>query len=241
MPPRWLLVPLLAAAGCSTQLRGLHDAPIEIPALPPAAGPPVSLLVCRFADLRGERFARTSPADAIPIANFFYTGTTIYYMDRAGFVTGTRRGMPQVSLGALETALPDMIAAAIQKARPRWQVEVTASKDRCESGGDATYVIDGAIRRTELRIHGNLLPLGLLSPLGAPGRFIDFNGEVDVAVRHAGTGKTAWHHTFHSDERRAVGLYYNRHASHALFTALVTDAARHTSAGAIHIAERGPG
>ena len=153
MTPRWLLVPFtIVAAGCSVQLRGLHDAPIEVPALPPAAGPPVSLLVCRFADLRGQRFARISAADHIPVANFFYMGTTIYHVDRAGFALGAQGGKQQVVLGTLENQLPDMIAASIQRARPDWQIEVTASKDRCASGGDASPDASGAhARRTDAR------------------------------------------------------------------------------------------
>lgn len=240
MTLRWLFVPFtIVAAGCSMQLKGLHDAPIEVPALPPAAGPPVSLLVCRFADLRGDRFARTSAADHIPVVNFFYMGTTIYHVDRAGFALGLQGGRQQVVLGTLENQLPDMIAASILQARPDWRIEVTASKDRCASGGDATYVIDGAIRRTELKVHTSLLPLGLLAVVGAPAKFVDFTGEIDVEVRRTG-GTRAWQHTFQSDERRAVGLYYNHKSEHRLFTALLRDAVEKASSGAIHVAERGP-
>ncbi len=238
MTPR--LLPLfLALAGCSMQIQGLHDAPIPLPPLPAAVGPPVSVLVCRFADKRGDKFMRLSPAGMIPMVNLFYMGETFYYADRGGFAGDTRRGHPQLMVGTLETSLPDLVAASIREARPGWPVEVTASLDRCRSGGDAQYVIDGSIRRTELRVHTSFLPLGVLALFGVPGKFVDFVGEVDVEVRDARTGRAAWSHTFLTDERRAVGLYYHRHSGRDMFSALLVDTVQRTSTGAIHVAERG--
>jgi hypothetical protein len=240
-PPRlWIACALAGAAACSTQLQGLHDAPIDLPTLPPAStAPPVSLLVCRFTDHRGDRFARGTATDFIPYAALFYTSVTAYHLDHSGFMGRRHHGRPQVILGSLTTDLPDLVAAAIQRARPTWKIEVTGSKDRCRTGGDATYVIDGAIRRTELRSHMNVVPLGLLALIGVPHRFVDFVGEFDVEVRHAGTGARAWDHTFKVDERRSIGLYYNRHVAHDLFTALLRDTVATTASGAISLAERG--
>lgn len=221
------------------QIQGLHDAPITLPPLPAAAGPPVSVLICRFADKRGERYMRISPAGAIPMVNLFYTGETFYYADRGGFAGDSKRGHPQIKVGTLENTLPDLVAASLRAARPDWPIEVTASPERCRSGGDAQYVVDGAIRRTELRVHTSFLPLGLLSIVGVPGKFVDFVGEFDVEVRHAATGRAAWSHTFKSDERRAVGLYYNRHSGREMFAALLVEAVQRTTAGAVHVAERG--
>lgn len=238
MNHRCLFVAALAAAGCTTQLAGLHDAPVPVPALPEASGPPVSLLVCRFGDLRGERYHKTAAVGLIPGPNFFYAGTTHYYVDRSGLVDD-RGGRPQIRVGDLSTALPDMIADSLKKARPTWHVEVTASRDRCRSGGDAAFVIDGEIRRTELRAHNNLVPLGLLSLLGTPFTFLEFTGDVAVEVRRADTGAAVWRHDFQVDERRAVGLYYNKNAGLALFERLLRETVERSAAGAVHVAERG--
>jgi hypothetical protein len=237
----WLLACciLVGAGGCSTQLQGLHDDPIELAVLPPAEGPPVSLLVCRFADRRGDRFARDPPSNFVPYVPLFYAGKTNYHLDHAGFIARSRGGRPQVVMGSLPNDLPDLLAKSIQRARPAWHIEVTASEDRCRSGGDASFVIAGAIRRTELREHVNFVPLGVLALLGVPHRFIDFVGEFDVEVRHASTGARAWDHTFRVDERRAVGLYYNRHVAQDLFTGLLRATVEQSASGAIQLAERG--
>jgi hypothetical protein len=238
MHPRCLVVALTTATACTSGARGLHDAPIEVPALPEAAGPPVSLLVCRFEDLRGDRFGRNAPTAAIPVVNFFYTGGTSYYADRSGFLRD-KGFKTDVLVGTIENTLPDLVARTIQEKRPAWPIEVTATRERCRGGGDAAFVIDGAIRRTELRTHFNLFPLAVMSLVGTPLAFVDFTGELDIEIRHAGTGAAVWRHTFQIDERRAVGLYYNRHAGYELFAALVRDAVRGAAAGAIHVAERG--
>lgn len=238
MHPRCLVAVLAATAACTTGAQGLHDAPIEVPALPEAAGPPVPLLVCRFEDLRGERFGRIAASGVIPFVNLFYTGSTTYYADRGGFLRD--KGVKSdVAVGTIENALPDLVARTIKQQRPAWPIEVTATRERCRSGGDAAFVIDGSIRRTELRNHTNFLPLGVLSLLGTPLGFVDFVGELDVEVRRADTGAAVWRHTFQIDERRAVGLYYGRDAGYRLFTALVSDTVRAAAAGAIHVAERG--
>lgn len=238
-PHSWLLACSVAAGGCSTQLQGLHDAPIELNVLPAAPGPPVSLLVCRFVDRRGDRFSRDPGSNFVPYVPLFYAGTTRYHVDHAGFIARPRGGRPQVVMGSLASDLPDLLAQAIVRARPTWKVEVTASEDRCRSGGDASLVIAGAIRRTELREHMNFVPLGLLAVLGVPHRFVDFVGEFDVEVRRADTGARAWDRYFRVDERRPVGLYYNRHVAHDLFTGLLRDTVEQTASGAIQLAERG--
>ncbi|PCC73851.1 hypothetical protein SAMN02745121_06230 [Nannocystis exedens] len=231
------MVASLVAAGCSTQLSPLHDAPVALPALPEAAGPPVSLLVCRFDDLRGERLMTTSPIGLVPGPNLLYMGNTIHYVDRGGFA-GSKNGRPLVRTGDLQTALPDLLAATIREARPDWPIEVTASPERCRAGGDAAYVIDGAIRRTDLRLHSNAVPLGVLALLGAPFTFLSFEGELDVEIRRADRGAIAWRHGFRIDERRAVGLYYGHEAAYSLFSSLLQEAVAHSVASAIHIAER---
>ncbi|MFZ6179266.1 hypothetical protein [Nannocystis pusilla] len=238
MLPRGLALASLVAAGCSTHLSPLHEAPIHLPALPEASGPPVPLLVCRFDDLRGDRLMTTSPVGLIPGPNLLYMGNTIHYVDRGGFA-GSKNGRPQVRSGDLQTALPDLLAATIREARPDWPIEVTASPERCRAGGDARYVIDGAIRRTDLRLHSNAVPLGVLGLLGVPFTFLSFDGELDVEIRRADTGAIAWRHGFRIDERRAVGLYYGHKAAYTLFSSLLQETVAHSVASAIHIAERG--
>ncbi|WAS90948.1 hypothetical protein [Nannocystis punicea] len=238
MLSRAIAVASLVAAGCSTHLAPLHDTPIQLPALPEAAGPPVPLLVCRFDDLRGDRLMTTSPVGLIPGPNLLYMGNTIHYVDRGGFA-GSKHGRPQVRSGDLGTALPDLLAATIREARPDWPIEVTASPERCRKGGDARYVIDGAIRRTDMRIHSNAVPLGVLALIGAPFTFLSFDGEFDVEIRRADTGAIAWRHGFRIDERRAVGLYYGHKAAYTLFSSLLQETVAKSVASAIHIAERG--
>ncbi|MEZ4450335.1 MAG: hypothetical protein R3B09_12730 [Nannocystaceae bacterium] len=216
----------------------MHAQAIDPPHLPDAVGPPVSLLICRFEDRRGERFHSPAVLGAIPVAHLLYSADTYHYPDRLVMTRGNLRGRPQLTQGPLDTALPDLLAATLGRARPRWQIEVTASKDRCRSGGDAAYVIDGAIRRTELKVHMNMVPLGVLGVLGAPTSFVDFVAEVDVEVRRADGGE-AWAQTFRADARKATGLYYNRFAAPDLLSALVTETVQGSVEGAIHVAERG--
>lgn len=237
MLSRGVFVASLAMSGCSTQLAPLIDEPVAV-SVPEAAGPPVSLLVCRFADLRGDVHSRINPVSLIPGPNFVYTGQTFHYVERVGF-PGSKNGRPLIRQGDLQNALPDMIAAAVLQARPHWTVEVTASRDRCRSGGDAALVIDGAVRRTDLRTHFNVVPLGLLALLGVPYVFVAFDGELDVEVRHADSGAIAWRHGFEIDERRSVGAYYNHRAASEMFSALVRETVAQSVTSAIHIAERG--
>ncbi|MDC0720330.1 hypothetical protein [Nannocystis bainbridge] len=237
MLSRGLVVASLLAAGCSTHLASLHEAPVRLPALPEAVGPPVSLLVCRFDDLRGDVLTTTSPVGLIPGPNLFYMGHTFHQVDRGGFV-GSKNGRPLVRAGDLRTALPDLLAATIREARPDWAIEVTASPERCRAGGEATFVIDGAIRRTEMRVHSNAVPLGLLAVIGVPFSFLSFAGELDVEIRRADTGAVAWRHGFRIDERRAVGLYYGQKAAYTMFSALLQETVAQSVTSAIHIAER---
>jgi len=238
MFPRRLFAASLFAAGCSTQLAPLHDSPIPIAALPEAEGPPVSLLVCRFTDLRSDRLVTPSPIGMIPGPNLFYTGSTIHRVDRGGFL-GYRGGRPQARMGDLEMALPDLLAASIREVRPHWPIEITASPERCRSGGDAQLVIDGAIRRTDMRVHTNVVPLGMLALLGLPFSFLHFDGELDIEIRHADTGAVAWRHGFEIDERRNVGLYYGYKAAYEMFSALLRETVAQSVVSAIHIGERG--
>ena len=97
-------------------------------------------------------------------------------------IVSSKKRWRQVVMGSLASDLPDLLAQAIVRARPTWKVEVTASEDRCRSGGDASLVIAGAIRRTELREHMNFVPLGLLAVLGVPHRFVDFSDDLAVWV-----------------------------------------------------------
>ncbi|MDC0668221.1 hypothetical protein [Nannocystis radixulma] len=238
MCSRRLLAASLMAAGCSTQLAPLLDSPVPVSALPEAAGPPVPLLVCRFADHRDTRLVTPSPVGLIPGPNLFYTGSTLHRVDRGGFA-GVTGGRPHVRMGDLEMALPDLLAASIREVRPNWPIEVTASPDRCRSGGDAMFVIDGAIRRTDLRMHTNIVPLGLLGVVGAPFSFLQFDGELDVEIRQAGTGAVLWRHGFEIDERRAVGFYYGGKAAYEMFSALLRETVAQSVVSVVHIGERG--
>ncbi|MBZ5710640.1 hypothetical protein [Nannocystis pusilla] len=236
MCPRRLLAASLMAAGCSTHLAPLLDSPVSVSALPEAAGPPVSLLVCRFADHRDTRLVTPSPVGLIPGPNLFYTGGTLHRVDRFADVHGGRH---QVRMGDLETALPDLLAASIREVRPSWPIEVTASPDRCRSGGDAMFVIDGAIRRTDLRMHTNIVPLGFLALVGVPFSFLHFTGELDVEIRQAGTGAVLWRHGFEIDERRSAGFYYGHRAAYEMFSALLHETVAQSVVSVVHVGERG--
>ena len=91
----------------------------------------------------------------------------------------------------------------------------------CIATHSAAKPIAGAIRRTDLHMRINIVPLGALALLGTPLSFVQFDGELDVEIRRADSGAIVWRHGFEIDERRNVGLYYGYKAAYEMFSALL--------------------
>lgn len=171
-----------------------------------------------FEDLRGGEYGYIYPTSFIPLVNFFHLGAYYSYPEQANILQADRGGRPTVTVGALDSAMPFLMAELMRKMRLTNNAtpleEVNTKVDL--RGFD--YVITGALKKTRFAEHVVLTPLGYLGILGVPFAFAYYDLDYEVVVAPAqNPAEPILRKTYTFSDSRVIGFYYNQSAAFDMF------------------------
>ena len=188
--------------GCATTRESVRELPVGEPAA--ASGGP-TIAVRAFADARGTIAMRTLGTSFVPVINLFYVGFAGLVPEQAATVESLRAGKPSIVTGSLERDVPFLLARALPGGR------------FAEGDAGADYEITGTIERSTIREHVNIVPMAVLSWLGAPLQFVDIDLRWTMEVRRCGA--PALTRTYTHAAKKVGGAYYNRQPARTLLIA----------------------
>jgi hypothetical protein len=178
----------------------------------------VSVLVYPLEDVRGGEYGRVYATTVIPVVNFFHVGGVNYYPETAGILRSNQAGKPTITVGALPTAFPYLLAEMMRDMRLATEVMAIDQLNTKADIASFDYVVMGKLRKTKLAYHINPIPLVFLAYLGAPYYFTNYEMEYELVVyRGDAIGEPVFEKNYKYRGGRAVGLYYNHSANFDLF------------------------
>jgi hypothetical protein len=216
---RPVLLLTLVLSGCA-----LHAQPLAQLQLRPSERLAVGLrtqlriAVFPFEDARGGEFARVSPNSYIPIVNWFHQSREAFYPENAGILRTRTGERGAVSTGAVASAMPSLLADMM---RSMALTDAASVADRPEAAAQGfEYLVTGKVVRTHFREDESAVLQIALSLVGVPYRFVHYDLEYEVTLADARAPWTPiFQRRYACDERRAIGLYYNREWAYPMFVA----------------------
>ena len=76
-------------------------------------------LIQTFEDLRGGEYGYIYPTSFIPVIDFFHIGEYSRYPEQSGLLRSSRGGRPTVTVGALDSAMPYLLAETIRRMKKK--------------------------------------------------------------------------------------------------------------------------
>jgi hypothetical protein len=204
---KWTAICLLATGCVATQSRPLASLPVAA-CQAPVATSPRRVVVGPFVDARGGEFGWTR---RIPVADFFHHSALLNYPESAGVLHGWERHGPFMMTGSLDTALPSLLAQAMQQMRLTPQVAVATQPN------GADYFVTGRLTKSALRTDSVPIAAVAGALFGVPFKIFHFDLEYEIEVWDARIpSQPIFRRTYSAREKRLKGLYYNHDAEFSL-------------------------
>lgn len=220
-------VPLVLAAalaggsttGCSVRAEQLRAQPITYNrSIESDKQTESRFLIKPFDDLRGGEYSYIYASSFIPVVNFFHLGGYNRFPEQANLLRANRGGRPTVTVGALDSAMPFLLAELMRKMRLSSYATPLEEVNTKVDLRSFDYVVTGSLKTTRFAAHTNLIPLTLIGILGVPYLFTNYELEYDVAVAPAqDPSRPIMKKTYKFTDSTVVGLYYNHSAAFDMF------------------------
>jgi hypothetical protein len=210
---------VLCASGCSVRAQALRSQPLaHAESVDGALQTDRKILIYPFEDLRGGEYGFLYPTSLIPIVNFFHLGSYNNYPEQSAILVSDLGGRASVTVGALDSAMPFLMAEMMRKMRLTNNVTPLAEINTKTELSSYDYVIRGKLRVTTFDLHVNIIPLGILAILGVPYQFPNFELAYEVTVTSSARPATPiFQKTYSFDDSTVIGLYYNQQAAYEMF------------------------
>lgn len=207
--------------GCTVRAESLRSQPLNVNRTVDAARQTNhKFLIKPFEDLRGGEYAFIFPTSLIPFVNFFHIGTYNHYPEQANILQTDRGGRATVTVGALDAAMPYLLADSMRKMRFTANTTPLEEVNTKVDLREFDYVVTGALKSTRMAGHLVLVPLATLGILGVPYMFVFYDLEYEVRVAFAQNPANAlMAKSYKFSDSRVVGLYYNQSAAFDMFIA----------------------
>jgi hypothetical protein len=171
------------------------------------------ILIMPFSDERGATYARATATSHVPVVSLFHSGQHYYYPEQAGALHSVQDGRGQVASGALDSAMPDLIAGMMRR------MNLSPHVFTVNDGGTYDYLLRGRLRTSRYAIHTSVITGVLLGLLGVPCYFTNYQLEYEVELfSSVDQAHPLMKQTYRWSGSRTGGLYYNSPTAHPLFT-----------------------
>jgi hypothetical protein len=176
------------------------------------------ILIMPFSDERGDTYARATPTSHMPVVSLFHSGEHYFYPEQAGALRSQQDGRGAVASGALDSAMPDLIAGMMRR------MNLSPHVFTVTDGGTYDYMLRGRLRTSRYTIHTSVITGVLLGLLGVPCYFTNYQLEYEVELfTAADQAHPVMKQTYRWGGSRTGGLYYNSPTAHPLFTRSLED------------------
>ena len=208
-----------ANAGCSIRAEQLRAQPLTYSrSIQSDKQTESRFLIKPFEDLRGGEHSYIYATSFIPVVNFFHIGAYNRFPEQANLLQANRGGRPTVTVGALDSAMPFLLAELMRKMRLTSYATPLEEVNTKVDLRAFDYVVTGSLKTTRFAAHTNLIPLTLIGILGVPYLFTNYELEYDVTVAPAQEpSRHIMTKTYKFADSTAVGLYYNHSAAFDMF------------------------
>ncbi len=215
----------LALSGCGVRAQALKSQPL---AFAESVEAPLQtdkrFLIYPFEDLRGGEYGFLYPTSLIPVVNFFHIGNYTNYPEQGAILLSSQGGRPTVTVGAMDSAMPFLLAEMMRKMRLTNNVTPLEGLNTKTDLKSFDYIVRGKLRATTYELHINIIPLAILGLLGVPYQFPNFELAYEVTVTSAARPDTPiFQETYAFSDSTVIGLYYNQSAAYDMFVAGLED------------------
>jgi hypothetical protein len=160
-----------------------------------------------FHDGRTSAFGRTRIS---PLGFIFHRSSELERPEEAGVLRGCANHEHFVAAGALEEALPTLLATTLR--------QHGTSAQTVQEWGSADYFVTGQLVRSTLRRDSVPIAALVFGLFGVPYRSAHYDLEYEVSVYDARAPKTPiFARRYEYRGKRLGGFYYNHDAAYALF------------------------
>jgi hypothetical protein len=210
---------VLLMSNCAYRAQQLNSLPLNIDrSIDNRNQTDKSFLVYPLIDLRGATYSFWYPTSFIPPINLFHIGRYVRYPESVGILKQYTGGKPIVTVGSLPTSFPHLLASMMREMRLTNNVTPI---DQINTKTDITgfdYVIMGKLTKTEMKEHANVIPLGVLSYIGAPFVFVKYETEFELELyKSTDMDNPIFKKKYAYSDNGAIGLYYNMSKYYELF------------------------
>ncbi|MBK7828430.1 hypothetical protein [Nannocystis sp.] len=206
---RGSLVVVLAAlsAACLVKREAARSLSVGEPARAASTEPRVQVEV--LVDGRGEDASQTIGTSFVPLVNLFHLGATSLVPEQDRAIRSSANGFATQIVGSLDRDLGALLARRVPGG--------VFVEDLPANAPTADYVLTGTLERTAMRSQLNIFPGAVLSWLGVPFLYTDFELRFSLQLHRCGDRKTAsFGKVYEYSGKRVSGAYYNSAAARAL-------------------------
>ena len=220
-----ILALVVALSGCGVRAQALKSQPLaHAESVDAALQTDRKFLIYPFEDLRGGEYGYLYPTSLIPLVNFFHIGDYTNYPEQGAILLSSQGGRPTVTVGAMDSAMPFLLAEMMRKMRLTNNVTPLEGINTKTDLKSFDYIVRGKLRATTYEWHMNIIPLCILGILGVPYVFPNFELAYEVTVVSAAKPETPiFQETYAFSDSTVVGLYYNQSAAYDMFVAGLED------------------
>lgn len=216
-----VLAIVLICSGCGIRAQALKSQPLaHAESVDAALQTDRRFLIYPFEDLRGGEYGFLYPTTFIPVVSFFHLGSYNNYPEQSAILTSDLGGKPTVTVGALDAAMPHLLAGMMRAMRLTNNVTPLDEVNTKTDLASYDYVVRGKLRVTSFDLHVNIVPLGILGLLGVPFQFPNFELAYEVSVTSVKNPATPiFVKTYSFSDSTVGGLYYGQSAAYEMFVA----------------------
>jgi len=214
---RAILLATLWSMGCAVHAQPLASLPLSVPCrIDPSQRSNKRILILPFEDLRGDEYSRSGVSNHIPVLSLIYSRGQLNYPEHAGVLRTEEHNRRTVAVGGLETAMPQLLGATMQKMALSSAIASAPGFDFADQQYD--YVVAGRIHTTRFDEHSSAALAIAGGLVGVPYVFITYNLAYDITLYDARDRRHAlFQRTYGFRDSRAAGLYYNQGWSYPMF------------------------
>ncbi len=219
------LLTLTSIPACSVKMVPLQDLSLDRPhSVQRDHQSNARILIYPLDDLRKNELMRITPTSYIPVANFFWAGSTNYYPDMTSLLRGSEGATMTVVAGELPAALPSLIAQHIRDSGLTPNVLTIRDLNSRTDINDFDYSLQGRLHYITFQTNSSIIPLAFpLGLLGAPTSFSSMELVLELELIDHHSAELVASHTYSWDGKRVSGLYYNTGPAFDMFTEGVSD------------------
>lgn len=205
--------------GCGIRAQHLRSQPLTtMDTVAASAQTDAGFLLYALDDLRGSKYVDHYPTSFIPLINLLHIGVQHKYPETAGILRGQQGMKPFCSVGALDSSFPYLLADMMRSMKLSNKVVPIEEANVKANLSEYDYVVKGKLNKSELETHVNILPLGILSLIGAPAAFHNFTLDYEIQLFKADDmSRPLFANTYHRELSMTEGLYYGQSARFDLF------------------------